>query len=311
MVSMSSMEKTGYLDLDGRQLQILLTIHDAGSLSAAARMLDMNQSTVSYWLDLLRKRLDDPLYFRAGNGVRPTERAKALLPVARETLRQLQAICETEAYDPANDSGSFRLAGSAMERDLLIAPLIREGTRLAPDMTFELSPIGSPFQLVERLKNGPLDAVLMPDSIGEGEGIMRRAVATFEDAVFFDPAFPLQPGDLDAFCARPQARVAFGPDAGFDLDRRLAKLDRKRQVALQASDFDTALRLIRGTPIIATLPRHLAHSAADGLASIAPPWAQQRRNIMLFWHSRNQNSARHAFWRERIREIGRRASDAE
>lgn len=301
------MEKADYLDLNGRQFEILLTIHTAGSLSAAARMLDMNQSTVSYWLDLLRKRLGDPLFVRAGNGVQPTERAKALLPIARETLRQLKSICETEDYDPAGDTGALRLAGSAMERDLVITPLINEGIAVAPSMTFELSPLGSPFQLVEHLRNGPLDFILMPDGISEGDGIMRRAVSTFKDAVFFDPLHPLRQGDLDAFCARPQARVAFGPDAGFGIDRRLANLGKKRHVALQVGDFDTALHLIRGTPVIATLPSHLARGTADGLASIAPPWGQERRNIMLYRHARNQNSARHAFWRDRIGEIGKGA----
>lgn len=304
MVSITTMEKPDYLDLDGRQLQILLTIHVAGSLSAAARMLDMNQSTVSYWLDLLRKRLGDPLFVRAGNGVQPTERAKALLPIARETLRQLKSICETEDYDPAVDTGALRLAGSAMERDLVIAPLIRQGIAIAPNMTFELSPSGSAFQVVERLRNGPLDFVLMPDQVSEGDGIMRRAVLKFVDAVYFDVGHPLSPDDLDAFCTRPQARVALGPDAGFEIDRRLAKLGKKRHVALQVGDFDTALRLIQGTPIIATLPSHLARGSADQLGSIDPPWAQEPRNIMLYWHGRNQNSARHKFWRDRIREIG-------
>ncbi|MEO1337851.1 MAG: LysR family transcriptional regulator, partial [Myxococcota bacterium] len=102
------MEKTDYLDLDGRQLQILVTIHSVGSLSAAAKVLNMNQSTISYWLDLLRKRLNDPLFVRAGKGVQPTERAEALLPLAQETLRQLKSICEREDYAPSNDTGILR-----------------------------------------------------------------------------------------------------------------------------------------------------------------------------------------------------------
>lgn len=78
MESIETIEESDYLDLDGRQLRLLLAIRKAGSLSGAARVLGMNQSTVSYWLDQMRHRLNDPLFVRAGNGVESTQRAKAI-----------------------------------------------------------------------------------------------------------------------------------------------------------------------------------------------------------------------------------------
>lgn len=292
-----------YLEIDGRQLRILLTIRQAGSLSAAAKMLDMNQSTISYWLDLLRKRTGDPLFVRSGNGVEATERAKALFPIAEEALRQLEAICLTEEYDPGTDSGVLRVSGTAVERDVLISPVLAYAVSVAPNLTFELSPLGSSFQLVEKLRQGAVDLAIMVDRISQGEGIMRRRLFDFEDVVFFDPAHPLQGGDVDAYCARPHVRIAFGPEAGFGVDRQLAKLGKTRRIALQVPDFDSALNLMKDTPIIATLPRHLAQSSARGLASVAPPWVEKPKKLMLYWHARNQTSARHAFWRDRIVEI--------
>ncbi|MEO1335977.1 MAG: hypothetical protein AAFV29_10040, partial [Myxococcota bacterium] len=100
----------------------------------------------------------------------------------------------------------------------------------------------------------------------------------------------------------------FGPDSTFDLDRRLAKLGKKRHVALQVGDFDTALRLIHGTPVIGTLPSHLSHSIGNALGFVDPPWAQEERSIMLYWHCRDQNSVRNAFWRNRLLEIAASSS---
>ena len=111
------MENSDYLGIDGRQLQILLTIQKAGSLSGAARLLDMNQSTISYWLEQLRARTGDPLFVRAGNGVQPTERAKALLPEAEAALRHLDAMFETPDYDPATDTGTLRISATACRAD--------------------------------------------------------------------------------------------------------------------------------------------------------------------------------------------------
>lgn len=214
----------------------------------------MNQSTVSYWLDLLRQRFDDPLFVRAGNGVEPTERATALFARAREALGLLEALFESDSYDPDRDRGTLRFAATAIERDLLIAPVQRQAQAIAPELTFEVQPSGPTFQVIDRLRQGTVDIAVMPEISVESEGLLRRTLTRIEDAVYFDPDHPLEEGDLEAFCARPQARVAFGSEAGFGIDRRLAKLDRTRRVALQVADFDSALRLIRRTPIIATLP---------------------------------------------------------
>lgn len=300
MILIRAMENTDYLDLDGRQLRLLLTIHKTGSLSAAARVLDMNQSTVSYWLDLMRKRLGDPLFIRAGNGVEPTAHAKALFPAAREALRHLEMMCQREDYDPQNDTGVLRFSATTVERDLIIAPLLRFALDVAPGMMIEVGPSDSPRLLSDRLRRGEVDFVIMPDRLHEGEGIMRRRFADFENAVFFDPAYPLAEGDIDAFCARPQARVALGPDAGFSVDRRLARLGKTRHVALQASDFDSVLNLIKGTNVIATLPQRLAVNSAAHLSHIAPPWPQSSLELVVYWHTRNQAAARHKFWRDAL-----------
>lgn len=289
------MEISDYLSVDGRQLTILLTIHSAGSLSGAAKMLDMNQSTVSYWLDIMRKRIGDPLFVRNGNGVAPTERAKSLFPAAEAALRHLESIFEPETYDPSEDHGTLRIAATAIERQLLIAPLVKVAARNAPGLTLELQPSGSPFQVIERLRQGVLDLVIMPSAMSEADAIFQRHLLTLEDAVFFDPQFPLQPGDLDAFCARPHARVALGPDAGFDVDRQLAQLGRTRTIALQVPDFDSVAALIQGTETIATLPRQFD---AAGLGRIPPPWPDKGLKLAMFWHARNQTSARHKYWRD-------------
>ena len=299
------MENSDYLDIDGRQLKILLAILEAGSLSAAGKMLDMNQSTVSYWLDLLRRRLDDPLFVRSGNGVEPTERARALFGPARETLRMLEALCQSEQYDPSEDRGTLRVAVSAVERDLLIAPFMRHVTAASPGLLVEVSPSSSTFQVIERLRQGTVDMTVGPQISADVEGLLRRTLTRIEDAVFFDPGHPLPEGDLDAFCARPQARVALGAEAGFAIDRRLARMGRTRHVALQAPDFDSVLRLIRGTPIIATLPKTLSLGAGKGLRTIKPPWESNPLTLALHWHARTQSSARHSYWRDRISQFGK------
>lgn len=308
MILMSVMEKAEYLDLDGRQLRLLLTIQSAGSLSAAAKLLDMNQSTVSYWLDLMRQRFDDPLFVRVGNGVEPTERTKAMLPLAKGILHQLEAMCETEQYQPADDNGTLRFAAATIERDSIIKPLLTYARQTAPNLRIELAASGSPFQMVDTLRQATADFILMPDRIDATEGIMRRNLFEFTDTVFFDPSIPLAPGDLDAYCNRPQARVALGPEAGFGIDRKLAALGKSRKIILQTADFDSVLNLISGTDLIATLPSILKGPRTANLSHVPLPWAQDPKHLVLFWHARNQSSARHKFWRDKIVSLAKSAA---
>lgn len=297
---MFDMENSDYLAIDGRQLHILLTIQKAGSLSGAARMLDMNQSTVSYWLDQLRARTGDQLFVRSGNGVTPTERAKALFPEAEAALRHVEAMFATPDYDPATDTGTFRIAATAVERVILLRPFLRTSRSSAPNLTIDMVRPGSVFETMHGLQQGTLDIGFLPLVEAAGDGIMQRKLTAFTDVVYFDPEYPLEEGDLDAYCERPHARVSLGPDASFAIDRRLAKMDRKRRVVLQTADFDSALALIRGTDIIVTLPDVLA---APGLATVSPPWPTTKIDIGMYWHARSQTSARHSYWRRILGEI--------
>ena len=151
----------------------------------------MNQSTVSYGLDALRKRLGDPLFVRSGQGVEPTARARALLPAAREALRNLEALTESEVYDPATDDGTLRISATALVRDLVMAPLLQVALGLAPKLNFELSSRGSVFEVFDLLRDGSLDLALLPTSSEIAGGLRSRVALQFRDAIYFDPNYPL------------------------------------------------------------------------------------------------------------------------
>lgn len=58
----------------------------------------MNQSSVSYWLDQLRRKFDDQLFTRSGAGVVATARAERLMPQARELLSALSKGIQIQLF---------------------------------------------------------------------------------------------------------------------------------------------------------------------------------------------------------------------
>ena len=297
------MEKTDYLGLNGTQLQILVAIHRAGSLSLAAKTLDMNQSTLSYWLAQLRDRLGDPLFVRVGQGMQPTDRMERIAVLAVNILQQMQTMAEPTGYDPAQDTGRFRIACSAIERELLVHPLIKRAAREAPQLTFDIVALGSGFQVADQLREGALDLALYPAILTDTEDLFQRGLFPTHDVVYFDKDHPLPSGDLEAYTARPHARVALGPDAEFVIDRKMAQAGRTRTIALQAFDFDVLAQMIVGTPMIATLPSHMHRCRFCNLSWVEAPWPNDPLDIVAYWHVRNQHSNRHQYWRQSLSDI--------
>lgn len=293
------MEKSDYLDVDGRQLRLLLTIHDMGSLTAAANKLDLNQSTVSYQLDKLREHFSDSLFIRSGQGVIPTERAEQLLPQARELLHALKSFSATNEYLPEKDTGTLRIAANALERDLIIKPLLNLARKLAPNLRFEVFTTGSTQDVVRGLRDDDYDLAVFPTLLSAADGIIQRALSPMKELVFYDPEHGSAPKNLQEYCQRQHARVALGPNnKHFEIDDQLAELGLKRQIVLQVGDFDSLAALLKGTNIITAQPSLLEHSCLKGLATSSMPFAMPERKLALFWHARYHNSQRHKYWRQ-------------
>ncbi len=72
--------------LEYRHLEVLVAIDDAGSLSAAAKVLNTNQPHVSRQLRRIEEHLGLPVFRRAADGVSPTSAGMQVLTRARRAL---------------------------------------------------------------------------------------------------------------------------------------------------------------------------------------------------------------------------------
>ena len=97
-------------DISGRNLRILATIYDTGSISRTAELFELNQSTVSHTLDTLRTAIGDPLFVKDGRGIAPTEKVVSIMPRVLEILAAIEGLAAVEEYDPAQDMQPFRVA---------------------------------------------------------------------------------------------------------------------------------------------------------------------------------------------------------
>ena len=300
------MHKSGYLNLDGHLLRLLVMVHETRSVTDVARQLGVNQSTVSHGLERLRAIVGDPLFVRSGRGITPTTRADQLADRARSMLAELEGLAENPDYRPADDSGLFTIAANDYEVETILKPLLLHMRQMAPETRLHIMRATARAEWASLLRRRDVDLVLAPPLTSSESDLAQQVIFQDHHLCVYDPNHQRAPDTLDAYCAAPHAVMQPGRSAPTDIDLQLTGLGRNRRVVASAPSFAMLATLIAGTDIIATMPSRLSRTLFRGCTSVSPPLDVQGFSIAQIWHVRNSASPRHQWLRQAIRAISHR-----
>lgn len=121
------------------QLITFATVAEHGNISHAALALHLSQPAVSGQLKLLQEAFGEPLYQRAGRGVRLTPAGEQLLAHAqrlRDTFRQAQALREAML---GLERGTLRIGASTTPASYLLPYLLAGFQARYPDVVVTTS----------------------------------------------------------------------------------------------------------------------------------------------------------------------------
>ena len=105
-----------------RHVEVFYAIMRAGSITAAARVLNVTQPAVSVALRQLEARLRMKLFDRSGGRLQPTPEARALLPDVAEIFGRIGAV-ERLSQDLASGArGVFTVAATPNPRKTVAPP---------------------------------------------------------------------------------------------------------------------------------------------------------------------------------------------
>lgn len=153
-----------------------LAAHRSGSVSAAARVLGLAQSSVTTQLQALEASVGEPLFVRHARGIRPTSRADEL---AERVSGPLDALADALGSRPAVEQPIVRLAGAAefLARVAVpaLAPAVADGLRVSVTA-------GLADDLLDDLRVGSLDLVV---------SAVRPRGRSLPSLPFFDEEFAL------------------------------------------------------------------------------------------------------------------------
>ncbi|WP_298855210.1 LysR family transcriptional regulator [uncultured Ruegeria sp.] len=179
------------------EIEILLTVVDHGSFSAAARVLGYTPSAVGKRVYQLEQRLRVPLLVRSTRRMTLTEAGQRYVAGARDILARLTTLEEDIADDAGNLSGTIRLTSSAALGQLHVVPLVIEFMELNPEVEIDLLLTDKIVDLVGEGFDIAVRSGVLPDSSLISRKLMNnRRVPCAAPAYLEQHGVPRQPEEL-------------------------------------------------------------------------------------------------------------------
>ena len=297
------MNKIDYLSLDGRSLYMLKLVHEHRSVTAAAKILGVTQSSVSHSLDRLRTLLGDPLFIKSGRAMVPTARLESMMRDIEEVLDGLQTLYHQGNFEPSTARERFSITANDFEHDLLVPAIFERLRDEAPHSS--LRTYQHLIQGLKSLEKGETDMVLMPYPPNDAPDLVVTPLCTDRNVTYFDPARRSPPRNAEEFANGRHAILCLGRDERTPIDQVLAEMGLKRSVTFLGHSFSSIAMIVKGTDIMATAPSRMADSIFQDLSWVETPITLDPIDFYMVWHVRNRHSPRHKWFRELVKSVAR------
>lgn len=178
-----------------RQLRMFREVVDAGSISEAARRMNLSQPPLSYHMKMLEQELGVTLFHRGRKNIELTGAGRLLYERA-ETMLSLESAVSREVSEEGTKK-TLRIGVTPTTSPFLIPALARL-RQMEGNLCFEVSDNNS-FSLLEMLEKGLLDCTLLRS--------------------------PIRLDGLDARVLRKEPFIAVGNVDGFSVDGEITILE--------------------------------------------------------------------------------------
>ncbi len=287
-----------------RPLQLLLAERH---VSRAAARANLTQSAMSRTLARLRVACGDELLVRTPTGYQLTPRARVLQDELATLMPALRALFDGGAFDPASATDTLRIAASDYPITILGDELFPRFTTDAPGMSLTISSM-SPTTFSD-LDQGRTDLVLTPLAAPAHLNRARLFVEEFVCVLAASHPLTADRVTVDDLAIYPHATVAgMFPQQTIVIDQ-LERLGVRPTTEIRVPYFAAAVSAVRGTELIAVLPRRLAERHADGALRIVPaPPEITGLDYGMLWHPRLEADPAHRWLRELMAAVAARAT---
>ena len=275
------------------------------NVTRAAARVGRTQPAMSGTLARLRDVMEDELFVRTAEGLRPTPRALELHEPVSKALAQIEAALSfKDRFDPATAKLAFTIAMSDPPTISLLPALFEVLMNTAPGITLHVRGFHDRDEAIALLDSGVVDVAIGVPPTEKAGRILSRPLFEDEFVTMMRVGHPEQGAPLtrSAFLAWPH--VLFSPeDDRFGIvDERLEELGLKRRLVLTVPNATAAALVVERTDALCTVLAGLAHQflAAGRVVSAKPPLDLPSVPFTMNWHRRNDANLAQRWFRGTI-----------
>jgi len=276
----------------------------AGNVTRAAERIGIGQPSMSHALSRLRRLLNDELFVRASDGVKPTPRALALASPIREALSMIQStLLHERSFDPGAAEQVFVLGMPDSIEVPLLPLLLTLLAAEAPRIHIRIQSIDR-YDVLEKLDR---DHIHLGIAGLLTEGTLhhkRRRLYTTNYLCLYDSAALqiAEPITLKEYVALPHVLGSPRGDARGVVDDALAELGLRREIAVTTPHFAAVPFILKGARLICTAPQRPARIFARqfGLRTSEPPLQLPDSDVSMIWHASYDHDPAHKWLREAL-----------
>jgi len=285
-------------------LVIFDVIMQEQSISIAAERLAMTQPSVSNAVARMRHVWSDPLFVKAGRGIKATPYAVKLWQEVSESLHTISQVVNPETFSPSTAKRCFRVSLTDGMSSLLWLELREIIENKAPNIDIHAVPYT--MNAVNLLQNAEVDLVTdyVPDI---GNSFQRQFLCNNYFVAVMSPRHLLAHDELslEQFVSAEHLLVSLSGDASGAVDNKLMELKLIRRIAMTVNSFANATQLLKASSLISVLPFAIIADEIKSGALIAKPlpFNLAPAEISMAWHKRNDRDLGLQWLRETVKEI--------
>lgn len=304
--------------IDLNLLKLMLILLEEGSVSRAAQKLNLSQSAISKQLTKLREQvggeLKDPLFIKAGTGVKATAKAQAMEQPLREWIRLYCQMMVPSHFNPLEDKREFKISIAENAFPVVVPSFMQPLTQAAPKLKLNIAKTHSKsIQLVEQSQ---LDLLIIARDNDTRAGYPWQAshlpnmpkVALFEDenVCLVRCDHPVLKGswDLASFLSLSRIKISVEEQSRWLLDEVLLAQGNESPDMAVVADFHSAALLTQHSDMCMICTSAFASQLSEryDLALLPMPFHMAPATYFMLWPETQEDNPAHIWLREFIQE---------
>lgn len=302
--------------IDLNLLKLMLILLEEGSVSRAAYQLNLSQSAVSKQLTKLREQvgsaLKDPLFIKAGTGLKATAKAQAMEQPLREWLRLYCQMMVPNHFDPQQDEREFKISIAENAFPVVVPGFMQSLTQAAPKLKLNIAKTHSKsLQLVEQSQ---LDLLIIardtdlragfPWHINHLPEVPRVALFEDENVCLVRKNHPVltHPWNLESFLSLSRIKISVEEQTRWLLDEVLLAQGKESPDMAVVADFHSAALLAQHSDMSMICTSAFANQLCERyeLKMLPMPFHLGPAKYFMLWPETQETNPAHIWLREFI-----------